>query len=212
MPTVPGAIGAFRRQVLDEVGGVPAATLAEDTDLTMAVLRAGWRVVYEETAIAWTEAPSSLRQLWRQRYRWCYGTMQAIWKHRAALRERGPAGKLGRRGLVYLVAFQILLPLAAPAVDVYAIYGAIFLPWTQVISVWFSYTVVQMLAAGYALRLDRERLGPLWTLPVQLIVYRQLMYLVTIQSTVAALSGIRLRWQTVTRTGDADRMLAETGG
>jgi glycosyltransferase involved in cell wall biosynthesis len=209
MPTVPGAIGAFRRQVLDAVGGVPATTLAEDTDLTMSTLRAGWRVVYEETAIAWTEAPATLRQLWRQRYRWCYGTMQSIWKHRAALRERGPAGRLGRRGLVYLLVFQILLPLSAPAVDIYALYGLLFLPVPQVAGVWLSYTAVQMLAAGYALRLDRERLGPLWTLPLQLIVYRQLMYLVTVQSTVSALTGIRLRWQTITRTGAADHMLSE---
>ncbi len=209
MPTVPGAIGAFRRGVLDAVGWVPATTLAEDTDLTMAVLRAGWRVVYEETAIAWTEAPSTLRQLWRQRYRWCYGTMQAIWKHRAALRERGPAGKLGRRGLVYLIAFQILLPLAAPAVDIYALYGLLFLPLPQVAGVWLSYTALQLLAAGYALRLDRERLTPLWTLPLQLIVYRQLMYLVTVQSTVTALTGIRLRWHAIARTGAADRVLAD---
>jgi hypothetical protein len=136
--------------------------------------------------------------------------MQAIWKHRAALRERGPAGKLGRRGLVYLVAFQILLPLAAPAVDIFAVCGAFFLPLPQVATVWLAYTAVQLVAAGYALRLDRERLTPLWTLPLQLIVYRQLMYLVTIQSTVAALSGIRLRWQSITRTGDADQMLAGT--
>ena len=104
MPTVPGAIGAFRREALLDVGGVTVDTLAEDTDLTMAVVRAGWRVVYEERAIAWTEAPATLRQLWRQRYRWCYGTMQAMWKHRRALVERGPAGKLGRRGLRYLLA------------------------------------------------------------------------------------------------------------
>jgi cellulose synthase/poly-beta-1,6-N-acetylglucosamine synthase-like glycosyltransferase/peptidoglycan/xylan/chitin deacetylase (PgdA/CDA1 family) len=211
MPTVPGAIGAYRREVLDAVGGVPATTLAEDTDLTMTTLRAGWRVVYEETAIAWTEAPSTLRQLWRQRYRWCYGTMQAIWKHRAALRERGPAGRLGRRGLVYLVAFQILLPLAAPAVDIFALYGLLFLPLPQVAGVWLGYTAAQMLAAGYALRLDKERLTPLWTLPLQLVVYRQLMYLVTVQSTVSALTGIRLRWHTITRTGDADRLLADAG-
>jgi cellulose synthase/poly-beta-1,6-N-acetylglucosamine synthase-like glycosyltransferase/peptidoglycan/xylan/chitin deacetylase (PgdA/CDA1 family) len=207
MPTVPGAIGAFRRGVLDATGGVPTTTLAEDTDLTMAVLRAGWRVVYEETAIAWTEAPSTLRQLWRQRYRWCYGTMQAIWKHRASLREPGAAGKLGRRGLLYLVLFQILLPLCAPAVDVYAVYGLLFLPVPQVLAVWLSYTAVQLVAAGYALRLDRERLTPLWSLPFQLIVYRQLMYLVTVQSTVTALTGIRLRWHTVARTGDAGQML-----
>jgi len=203
MPTIPGAIGAFRREVLAAVGGIPATTLAEDTDVTMATLRAGWRVVYEESAVAWTEAPSTLRQLWRQRYRWCYGTMQAVWKHRAALRESGPAGKLGRRGLLYLMLFQVVLPLSAPAVDVYALYGLLFLPLPQVAGVWLSFSAVQMLTAAYALRLDRERLGPLWTLPLQLVVYRQLMYLVVVQSTVTALTGIRLRWHSVARTGAA---------
>src|SRR5215469_8927307 len=82
MPTVPGAIGAFRRSALHDVGGVSGQTLAEDTDVTMAVIRAGWRVVYVPDAVAWTEAPASLRQLWRQRYPGCYGTMQAMWKHR----------------------------------------------------------------------------------------------------------------------------------
>jgi len=157
--------------------------------------------VYEESAIAWTEAPATLRQLWRQRYRWCYGTMQAIWKHRAALREAGRAGKLGRRGLLYLVLFQILLPLCAPAVDIYAVYGLLFLPGSQIVVVWVGFTMMQVLTAAYALRLDRERFGPLWTLPLQLVVYRQLMYLVVVQSTVTALTGIRLRWHTITRIG-----------
>ena len=78
MPTIPGAIGAFRREALERVGGVSDMTLAEDTDLTMALCRDGWRVVYEERAKAWTEAPASLGALWRQRYRWCYGTLQSI--------------------------------------------------------------------------------------------------------------------------------------
>jgi cellulose synthase/poly-beta-1,6-N-acetylglucosamine synthase-like glycosyltransferase len=207
MPTVPGAIGAFRREALVDVGGVPSDTLAEDTDLTMAILRAGWRVVYEESAIAWTEAPSSLRQLWRQRYRWCYGTMQAMWKHRRAVVESGPSGRLGRRGLAYLLLFQVLLPLAAPAVDVYAVYGLFFLPLSKVAAVWFGFVALQAVTAGYALRLDRERWTALWALPIQQIVYRQLMYLVVVQSTVTALTGIRLRWQTVARTGATHEVL-----
>jgi cellulose synthase/poly-beta-1,6-N-acetylglucosamine synthase-like glycosyltransferase/peptidoglycan/xylan/chitin deacetylase (PgdA/CDA1 family) len=210
MPTVPGAIGAFRREALLDVGGVSAATLAEDTDLTMAVIRSGWRVVYEESAIAWTEAPSSLRQLWRQRYRWCYGTMQAMWKHRRSLVESGPAGKLGRRGLAYLLLFQVLLPLVAPAVDVYAVYGFLFLPWQQVAEVWLGFVLAQGFTAWYALRLDQERYGPLWTLPFQQVVYRQLMYLVVVQSTVAALVGSRQRWQRMARTGDAGAFAART--
>jgi cellulose synthase/poly-beta-1,6-N-acetylglucosamine synthase-like glycosyltransferase len=201
MPTIPGAIGAFRRQALCDAGGVPAGTLAEDTDLTMAVLRAGWQVVYAERAVAWTEAPGSLRQLWRQRYRWCYGTMQAAWRHRGAVLERGGGGRLGRRGLVYLVLFQMLLPLTAPLVDVYALYGVAFLPWTRIAAVWCGFTVLQLLTTAFALRLDGERLGPLWTVPLQQVVYRQLLYLVVVQGTVAALLGGRQRWRPMTRAG-----------
>jgi len=142
MPTVPGAIGAFRRQALRQVGWVSHDTLAEDTDLTMALCRTPWRIVYTADAIAWTEAPASLRQLWKQRYRWSYGTMQAMWKH-----------------------------------------------------------ALQALAGGYALRLDREPLRALWVLPFQQVVYRQLMYLVTIQSAMTALLGTRQRWQVIRRSG-----------
>lgn len=211
MPTVPGAIGAFRRQALADVWGVSCDTLAEDTDLTMAIVRAGWRVVYEERAVAWTEAPSSLRQLWHQRYRWCYGTMQAMWKHRAALLDRGPSGRLGRRGLVYLLLFQVLLPLCAPVVDLYAVYGLAFLPWQQAVLVWASFTTMQLVTAAYALHLDGERLTPLWTLPLQQIVYRQLMYLVVLQATVAALLGSRQRWHATQRTGTAARAVLSRG-
>ena len=105
MPTVPGAIGAFRRAALDRGRRrVSGDTLAEDTDITLAIGRAGWRVVYAEHARAWTEAPSTLRALWRQRYRWSYGTMQAMWKHRArSVRRPGEAGSAAA-ALPYLVA------------------------------------------------------------------------------------------------------------
>ncbi|MGW4892632.1 bifunctional polysaccharide deacetylase/glycosyltransferase family 2 protein [Kitasatospora sp. NPDC004240] len=201
MPTVPGAVGAFRRSAVLAVGGVGEETLAEDTDLTMALCRDGWRVVYEEKAKAWTEAPASLSALWRQRYRWCYGTLQAMWKHRGALRQGGQAGKLGRRGLGYLLMFQVLLPLLAPVVDVFALYGLVFLDPVRIVGLWAAFLLVQVGMGVYAFRLDRERLGPLWSLPLQQFVYRQLMYLVVIQSVVTALAGSRLRWQRMQRYG-----------
>ncbi|WP_435242359.1 bifunctional polysaccharide deacetylase/glycosyltransferase family 2 protein [Streptomyces cucumeris] len=213
MPTVPGAIGAFRRDALLGVGGVSEDTLAEDTDLTMALWRAGWRVVYEESAIAWTEVPTSMRQLWRQRYRWCYGTLQAMWKHRRALTEVGPAGRFARRALPYLFLFQVVLPLMAPIVDVFAVYGVLFADPLSSIGVWFAFLVVQLLGAGYALRLDKERLRELWAMPLQLFVYRQLMYLVIIQSVVSALFGTRLRWHRMQRSGSAgDQLTSEPAG
>ncbi|MFF4571360.1 glycosyltransferase [Streptomyces sp. NPDC001410] len=201
MPTVPGAVGAFRRRALLDLGGVSDVTLAEDTDLTMALCRAGWRVVYEEGARAWTEAPASLNALWRQRYRWCYGTLQAMWKHRGALVQRGAAGKLGRRGLGYLLLFQVLLPLLAPAVDIFAVYGLLFLDPVRIVGLWLAFLLLQLMMGLYAFRLDGERPGPLWSLPLQQFVYRQLMYLVVIQSVFTAVSGSRLRWQRMERYG-----------
>jgi cellulose synthase/poly-beta-1,6-N-acetylglucosamine synthase-like glycosyltransferase len=205
MPTVPGAIGAFRREALEEVGGVSGDTLAEDTDLTMAVCRAGWRVVYAADARAWTEAPASLGQLWRQRYRWCYGTMQALWKHRGSIWETGSAGKLGRRGLPYLLAFQVLFPLLAPVMDVAALY-ALFVSSASptLFYVWFGFVAMQLLSGVYAFRLDGERIRPLWSLPIQQIAYRQLTYLVVVHSLASAFYGLRLRWQVMRRTGQLD--------
>ncbi|TDU89126.1 cellulose synthase/poly-beta-1,6-N-acetylglucosamine synthase-like glycosyltransferase [Kribbella voronezhensis] len=201
MPTVPGAVGGFRRSALERIGGLSDVTLAEDTDLTMALCRDGWRVVYEERARAWTEAPASLGALWRQRYRWCYGTLQAMWKHRGAWVQGGQAGKLGRRGLTYLLLFQVLLPLLAPVVDVFAIYGLVFLDPVRVGLIWAGFLALQFAMGVYAFRLDGERYGPLWSLPLQQFVYRQLMYLVVIQSVFTALAGSRLRWQRMERYG-----------
>jgi cellulose synthase/poly-beta-1,6-N-acetylglucosamine synthase-like glycosyltransferase/peptidoglycan/xylan/chitin deacetylase (PgdA/CDA1 family) len=203
MPTIPGAIGAFRREVLDAVGGVSGATLAEDTDLTLAIGRTGHRVIYVEHARAWTEAPASLGGLWRQRYRWSFGTMQAVWKHKGAIFSRDPRQqRIGRRALPYMIVFQIVFPIAAPLIDLFALYGLLFTDPVRVMGYWVAFNLFQFAVAICAFRMDRESLRPLWALPLQQFVYRQLMYLVIIESTMSALAGVRARWLSVPRTGD----------
>ncbi|MFF7599798.1 glycosyltransferase [Streptomyces mirabilis] len=201
MPTIPGAVGAFRRSALERVGGMSDDTLAEDTDITMALHRDGWRVVYAEKARAWTEAPESVQQLWSQRYRWSYGTMQAIWKHRRALVERGPSGRFGRVGLPLVSLFMVLAPLLAPLIDVFLLYGLVFGPTQKTVLAWLGVLAIQAACAAYAFRLDRERMRYLISLPLQQILYRQLMYMVLLQSWITALTGGRLRWQKLRRTG-----------
>jgi cellulose synthase/poly-beta-1,6-N-acetylglucosamine synthase-like glycosyltransferase len=204
-PTVPGAIGAFRREILEEIGGVSGDTLAEDTDLTLAVGRTGKRVVYAPDARAWTEAPSTISGLWRQRYRWSFGTMQAVWKHRGAMFSRDRRDRrIGRRALPYMILFQILLPILAPLIDLFALYGLIFEDPAKTLLFWGAFNALQLLIAAYAFRLDREPLRPLWAMPLQQFVYRQLMYLVIIESTISALIGVRAHWQHIPRTGDVE--------
>jgi cellulose synthase/poly-beta-1,6-N-acetylglucosamine synthase-like glycosyltransferase/peptidoglycan/xylan/chitin deacetylase (PgdA/CDA1 family) len=201
MPTVPGAIGAFRRAALAEVGGMSDETLAEDTDVTMALCRTGWRVVYAERARAWTEAPTTLEQLYRQRYRWSYGTMQAMWKHRRSVFDHGDSGRFGRRGLPFLALFGVALPLFAPVVDILLVYGLVFWDRTETVVAWLGMLGLQVITAAVAFRIDREPMQPLWRLPLQQFAYRQLMYLVLIQSATTALTGGRLRWHKLQRAG-----------
>jgi hypothetical protein len=124
-----------------------------------------------------------------------------MWKHRGAILQRGAAGKLGRRGLTYLLILQVLLPLFAPVVDVFALYGLVFLDPIRVGAVWLGFLAVQLAMAAYAFRMDHEPLRPLWTLPLQQVVYRQLMYLVVIQSVFTAIAGMHLRWHRMERYG-----------
>ncbi|MEV4707508.1 glycosyltransferase [Actinoplanes sp. NPDC049316] len=201
MPTVPGAIGAFRRTALAQVGGISDETLAEDTDVTMALCRAGWRVVYEERAKAWTEAPATLEQLYRQRYRWSYGTMQAMWKHRRALTDSGDSGRFGRVGLPFLALFGVALPMLAPVVDIMLLYGLVFWELSATVTAWLAMLALQLFTAAVAFRFDREPMKPLLRLPLQQFAYRQLMYLVLIQSAMTAMTGGRLRWHKLHRAG-----------
>ncbi|MEV4352204.1 bifunctional polysaccharide deacetylase/glycosyltransferase family 2 protein [Actinoplanes sp. NPDC049596] len=211
MPTVPGAIGAFRREALAQVGGVSDETLAEDTDVTIALLRAGWKVVYAEKARAWTEAPATLEQLYRQRYRWSYGTMQAMWKHRQALWDKGPSGRFGRVGLPFLALFGVALPMLAPVVDIMLVYGLVFWELEETVVAWLGMLALQLFTAAVAFRFDKESLKPLWRLPLQQFAYRQLMYLVLMQSATTALTGGRLRWHKLHRAGLGARADAVSG-
>src|SRR5260370_33218848 len=126
--------------------------------------------------------------------------MQSMWKRRRAVIECGGSGRLGRRCLTYLVLFQVLLPLFSPTVDVAMIYNLLLGSPVRAMEFWLGFACLQMLICGYALRLDGERLTTLWALPLQQVVYRQLLYLVTVQSLITALLGSHLRWQPLPRT------------
>ena len=119
---VPGAIGAWRTSAVREVGGYHIDTVAEDADLTMALLRNGYRVEYEDMALAFTEAPTNANALMRQRFRWSFGILQAVFKHRDVVAREGA---LGWVALPNILIFQILLPLVSPFIDLMFIAGTI---------------------------------------------------------------------------------------
>lgn len=203
---VPGAIGAFRKKVVQGVGGFQSDTLAEDTDLTLAIKESGATIIYDEEAIAFTEAPSNVRDLINQRYRWTFGTMQAAWKHRRSfLNPR--QGALGLIGMPQMIFYQIIFPLVGPLFDVGIVFGLMSQRYELIVTSFIFYTILDVFVAGFALKLDGERLSQLWLILPQRLLYRQLMYYVILKSAVSVLRGRLVGWGSLKREGTA---LAQT--
>lgn len=205
---VPGAVGAWRRDLIARAGGFTSDTLAEDQDLTLRVRRLGYKIGYEEHAVAWTEAPDTVRTLAKQRFRWSYGTLQCMWKHRDAL-FRPRYGALGSVAMPNVWIFQILFPLISPVMDLMLLWmlaSAGFERWqhpteymvTGLERVLFYYALflaVDWIAAAFAFSLERrEQWGLLWWLFLQRFCYRQVMYYVMIKSVLTAVRGAVVGW------------------
>jgi len=212
---VPGAVGAWRRAALESVGGYPEDTLAEDQDLTIAIQRKKWKVAYDEDAVAWTEAPESFRALAKQRFRWSFGTLQCLWKHRKIVRKGKPGG-LAFIGVPQAWLFQIVFACISPAIDlalVISIVGTVVRVmqhgWAQtqtdvlrMAAYWMCFSAVDLTCGLIAYRLDvREKRFPAFLLLAQRFVYRQLMYWVVLKAVSSAIRGVGASWGKLERTG-----------
>ncbi len=212
---VPGALGAWRKRAIEAAGGITADTVAEDADLTVAIRRLGWRVTYEERAMAWTEAPETAGALIRQRFRWTFGTLQAFWKHRDTL-FRPKYGTLGWIALPNIFVFQLLLPLVSPIIDLMflgsvAMWGLmqLHLSWVpqtmfdtanlqRSVLFFLGFLLIDVLTCVVAFALERDED---WTLLIPVLLqrfyYRQLMYVVLFRSVKEAVSGRPVGWRGV---------------
>ena len=209
---VPGAVGAWRRALVLEVGGFNDDTLAEDQDLTLSLRRAGYTVAYADGAIAYTEAPDTMRGLARQRFRWSFGTLQCAWKHRDVFFRRR-YGSLGFIALPNVLLFQLLLPAISPIADLMFVlslisvwfnardhtvdgrlaYGLVNLE--HVLSYYAIFLVVDWLAAVLAFLMEPDEDKQLtWLIFLQRFAYRQVMYWVVVRSFAAALRGQLQGW------------------
>jgi len=197
---VPGAMGAWRRDRVVEAGYFREDTLAEDTDLTLTLLSQGHLVKHEARALSYTEAPSDLRGLLKQRYRWVYGTLQCLWKHRERVFAPGHPG-LNWLALPSMWVFQFLVPLFTPIIDLIFVAGLATGQFATLAGFYLAYLAMDYVAAFVAFRLDREKPGVLVWLLVQRLVYRVLITYVILKSLLAAIKGIAVPWNKLVRTG-----------
>lgn len=200
VPVVPGAVGAWRRTAVEQVGGFSAATLAEDTDVTLGLGRQGYRVTYAPRAVAFTEAPQTLRGLSRQRGRWAFGMLQCLWKHRRATFSPR-AGAVGFIALPGMWSVQLILPLIAPTIDLSLLVSP-FLSWgPQILLATIAYNLALLLLGAWALAIDREPVILALLVPLQNLFYRQFLYVMALRAVVRAFKGVRVGWNPVARRG-----------
>ncbi len=205
---VPGSVGAWRKSLVTAAGGFTSATLAEDADLTFSILEMGNKVAYEDEAVAYTEAPDTVRDFVKQRFRWMYGTLQAAWKHRKVL-LRPRYGALGLFALPNVFVFQVIFPLISPVLDLFVVGSLLFTivqerfhpnddaahAFLHVLFYYCIFLLVDGAASVLAFLLERdEEWSLLLWLPLQRFIYRQLMYWVAMKSVYAAIKGRSVGW------------------
>jgi peptidoglycan-N-acetylglucosamine deacetylase len=214
IPVVPGALSGWRVEALRGAGGFTADTVAEDTDLTIAIRRIGWRIAYDEEAVGWTEAPDTAATLIRQRFRWTFGTLQSFWKHRDTL-GRPRYGTLGWVALPNIFLFQLLLPLVSPVIDLLFLGSIVLwgvgqihlarLPqlWTAAdversMIFFVGFMLIDLMTCVIAFALERhEDWSLLWPILLQRFYYRQMMYMVLFRAVKQAVQGGAVGWRGV---------------
>ena len=207
---VPGAIGAFKKEAIDKSGGFTTDTLAEDCDLTIRILRNGYKVVNCVEAVAITEAPETLNEFMKQRFRWSYGVMQAFFKNKDACFNPKYKG-LGIVALPNVLIFQIILPIFAPLADLVLIVSLI---WNHnnpdslhKIGVYYIvFMLVDVLVSVVAFVFEKEKLSKLFWLIPQRFVYRQIMYVILFRAIKKAIKGESQGWGVLKRTGNVKTM------
>ncbi len=196
---VPGAVSAIRRSALEAAGGFSHDTLAEDTDLTLTLHRLGYRMDYSPEAIAWTEAPETWRGLAKQRFRWCFGTMQCLWKHRDMMfnpRYRA----LGWFSLPGIWFFQFLLVAFVPLVDFVLVFSIVTGTATDIWHYFAIFLGLDLVLAALACWMEEEPLvRALLIIPMR-FVYRWLLAWVVWKSIFRAAKGALVGWGKLDRT------------
>lgn len=212
---VPGAIGAWRKSLVEKLGGFGTDTLAEDADLTYSIIESGSKIIYEEKAVAYTEAPENLSSFVKQRFRWMFGTIQVVYKHRKSCFGNKNIG-LGWIAIPQVIIFQIIFPILAPLVDLVAGIN-LFSFWINSklhpesfslrdiglqMSFYIAFLVVDFLSGSLALWLENEEsiLDLKW-LFVQRLFFRQIMYFISLKSLIAIVEGRLVGWNKFGRSG-----------
>jgi len=112
---ISGAFGVFRTDLVRAIGGYRSCAIGEDFDLVARLHRhlldkgEDYSIQFVPDPVCWTEVPSDLQSLGRQRARWHKGLLDVLWPNKDML-FRPRYGLIGCLALPYLWLFELLAP------------------------------------------------------------------------------------------------------
>lgn len=195
---VPGACSAWSKQALQRIGGFSERTLAEDADATLQLHRLGYRVLQEHNAVAYTEAPETMRTLAKQRQRWMFGTIQVLWVHRAMM-LRPRFGMLGLVSLPYALMSMMIPMVFLPATVISAVINLAQGNWESVALFAAFVTALHMVVSIAAITFAHERYWHLWIVPIYRLIYEPLRAYLLYASLLRIIKGSAVYWNKLER-------------
>ncbi|KGR78295.1 glycosyltransferase [Ureibacillus manganicus] len=196
---VPGSNSAWRKSVIQRVGYFEDDTLAEDTDLTLKVINSGYKIIYEHRAISYEEVPETIKDFLKQRFRWSYGILQAIWKHRKTIRKSN--NKMLKYVAIPSLLYNYLLFLTMPIVDIMFIW-ALINGYVSIYIFALIFYLTDFLNSYVAFKVGKENKKPLYWIVVQRLAYRVFFAYITWKTFYRAIKGRKVGWTNLKRTGN----------
>jgi biofilm PGA synthesis N-glycosyltransferase PgaC len=197
---VPGALGAYRREMLAGSGFYDPDTLVEDFDVTIKALKTSRVVQASSLAVSYTEAPQALRDLFKQRLRWYRGNFQALWKHRDALFNTR-YGFLQKLPYPFMVLSMTFVPFAGLVTIFSAITIILKGNGLTLVPIFLFFFLLQYLICLLSLMLDDEDKKLALVSPLFVIGYKQLCDFIVMKSFIDVVFRKRLKWTSARRIG-----------
>lgn len=191
---IPGPIGVFRRKALEEAGFYSSDTFAEDADVTLKLLSKGWKIYYEPLAVSYTQAPATLQQLLKQRYRWTRGILQSVRKHKQFLFN--PTLNFGYTFILWTMFYEALVwPVMNIAANAFFITAALVFGFSNLLFFWWAgLALLDMITALYCIAVEKEEFRLIWYAVLYRMVFILIIDICKTMSTIEEFLGIRMTW------------------
>lgn len=230
MPNVSGGFGVFKRNIVIKAGGYNSKSFAEDMECVYTIVQymvkhgKPYKICQIPETCCWTEGPSTVSILRRQRRRWSRGLLEVFSNNRNVMMNPSMK-KLGVLTSPYMIAFEAFAPIIEILGSIYLIIIIFFLDrinWSAAIILMMMVFFFSQTMTLFCVYLDRyikvlyksrwEYLKLVIISPLEIFIYHPMLLFFSIDGQLAFFSKKEFKWGEMTRKGFASKNDIKPGG